>query len=98
MELSDKGKLICEAISDRRRLGFTYNKKPRIVEPQLYGIGKKGSEQLRAYQVNEKPELEKLFDVRKIESLELLPFRFEKPGPNYKKDDSAFRTVICRLE
>jgi hypothetical protein len=90
--------LICEAIEKRQRLEFVYNKKKRVVEPQFYGIGKKGYEQLRGYQVNELPWQEKLFDVVKMRDLKLLPDRFTRPGPNYNSNDSAFKTVICKLE
>jgi hypothetical protein len=54
--------IIAEAIQDRRRLSFAYNGKPRIVEPQCYGIGERGTELLRAYQPQGDGHPERLFD------------------------------------
>ncbi|HZY79132.1 MAG TPA: hypothetical protein VFE50_06405 [Cyclobacteriaceae bacterium] len=96
--LSENGKIICEAISKMQRLGFVYNGKPRVAEPQFYGIGNKGHEQVRVYQVNIKPHQEKLLDVAKIQRLELLQESFTKAGPNYNPNDSAFRVEICKLK
>jgi hypothetical protein len=98
MNLSANGLVICEAIERMQRLQFVYNNKLRIVEPQFYGIGRKGQEQLRGYQINEEPFLEKLFDVEKMKRLELLPFHFSKPGPHYNRNDSAFVKEICKLK
>jgi hypothetical protein len=38
-----------------------------------------------------------LFDVSKIEDLVMLDETFTKPGPNYKKNDSAMKTIIAQL-
>lgn len=77
---------------------FHYNNKLRIVEPQSYGFGVKGTELLRAYQVNENPPAEKLFDVSKITGLILLNNYFTSPGPNYKSHDSGMKEVFCELK
>jgi len=89
--------LICQAIKQKHQIQFIYNSKLRIIEPQLFGIGNKGHKQLRGYQLNDSPQLEKLFDLDKINGFEVLPTRFSQPGPHYKANDSAFREVICRL-
>lgn len=89
--------LICAAIKEKQQLQFLYNSKLRIIEPQLLGIGKKGHMQLRGYQLNETPQLEKLFDLDKIKDVQTLPVRFSKPGPHYNPNDSAFKEIICRL-
>jgi hypothetical protein len=81
-----------------QQLRFVYHGKVRIVEPQFYGIGRKGHEQLRGYQVNERPFLEKLFDVKSIEALEMLPVHFNGPGPHYNRNDSAFVKELCKLK
>jgi hypothetical protein len=44
--------VIVEAIRSKRRLSFTYNGRKRIVEPQCHGIGTKGTELLRGYQIH----------------------------------------------
>jgi hypothetical protein len=98
MASNKNGILIVEAITQMQQLQFIYNDKLRIVEPQFYGVGKKGIEQLRGYQVNEMPRLEKLFDVAKMENVEVLPIHFDKPGPNYNRYDSAFVKEICKLK
>jgi predicted DNA-binding transcriptional regulator YafY len=94
---NDMNQIIVDAIRKRRRLRFTYNQKTRIVEPQCYGIGTKGTELLRVYQVQGGAEREPLFDVSKIEDLVVLDEVFTQPGPNYKKNDSAMATIFCQL-
>jgi predicted DNA-binding transcriptional regulator YafY len=89
--------LIASAIERRQRLQFVYNGKLRIVEPQCYGIGTRGTELLRAHQLQGGSQAEPLFDVARIEDLVLLDESFSRPGPNYKKDDSAMRTIFCQL-
>jgi hypothetical protein len=42
---------IIESIQRKQKLAFTYNGKTRIVEPQCYGMGHKGTELLRAHQL-----------------------------------------------
>ena len=89
--------IIVEAIRKRRRIRFTYNNKTRIVEPQCYGIGVKGTELLRVHQIQGGIEREPLFNVSKIENLVVLDEAFAQPGPNYKKNDSAMTTIFCQL-
>ena len=88
---------IVESIRKKQRLRFTYNGKVRVVEPQCYGIGTKGTELLRAHQVQGGGQAEPLFDVSKIGGLVVLAEFFTKPGPNYKKYDSAMKTIFCQL-
>jgi len=42
-------------------------------------------------------EREPLFDVSKIADLEVLDELFVRPGPNYKKNDSAMKTIFSQL-
>jgi predicted DNA-binding transcriptional regulator YafY len=88
---------IVNAIREKRRLRFTYDTKPRLVEPQCYGIGTKGTELLRAHPLEGGIQREPLFDVSKIENLVVLDEFFTKPGPHYKKNDSAMTTIFCQL-
>lgn len=89
--------VILEAIRGRRRLSFVYNGKARIVEPQRYGIGRKGTELLRAHQIRGGTQPEPLFDVEKMGGLAVLDQHFERPGPNYKRNDSAMETIWAQL-
>ena len=89
--------IIVDAIRKKRRLRFTYNGKTRIAEPQCYGIGVKGTELLRVHQIRGGIQREPLFDVSRMEDLVALNEVFTKPGPNYKKNDSAMRTIFCQL-
>jgi hypothetical protein len=89
--------LLVQAIREKRRLRCIYNGKPRLVEPQCYGVGAKGGELLRVYQPRGGSAQEPLFDVGKIVGLELLDETFERPGPNYKRGDSAMKTIYAQL-
>ena len=88
---------IANAIRDRRRLHFIYHGKPRLVEPQCYGIGHKGTELLRVHLIEGGDQPEPLFDVSKMSGLAVLGECFSVPGPHYKKNDSAFRTIFRQL-
>jgi hypothetical protein len=88
---------IVDAINSKRRLSFTYNGKRRIVEPQCYGTGTQGTALLRAHQIEGGQQPEPLFDVSKIRDLVALDQHFTRPGPNYKRNDSAMKIVFAQL-
>jgi len=88
---------IVDAIREKRRLRFVYNGRVRLVEPQCYGIGTKGTELLRVHQLRGGSQREPLFDVAKIVDLVVLDEAFDAPGPNYKRDDSAMATIFAQL-
>ena len=90
-------KIIANAIREKRRLRFTYNGKARLAEPQCYGVGTRGTELLRIHQLQGGSQREPLFDVSKMRDLIALDEHFLKPGPNYKKNDSAMVTIFCQL-
>jgi len=89
--------VIARSIVEKRRLRFSYHGRPRVVEPQCYGMGHRGIELLRVHQIQGGTEREPLFDVSQIEDLVLLDQVFSRPGPNYKRDDSAMKTIYCQL-
>ena len=89
--------MLVQAIEQKRRLRFSYNDKPRLAEPQCYGIGTKGTELLRVHQIEGGAQPEPLFDVSRIVALEVLDERFDRPGPNYKKNDSAMKIIFAQL-
>ncbi len=88
---------VAQAIASRHRLRFVYNGKARRVEPQCHGIGKRGTELLRAHQLEGGREPEPLFDVAKMQALTVLDETFDRPGPNYTRDDSAMVTIFAQL-
>ena len=88
---------IAQAIREWRRLRCIYNGAPRLVEPQCYGIGHRGTELLRVHQPRGGSEREPLFDVSKMDDLVLLDEVFTKPGPHYKRGDSAMKMIFCEL-
>ena len=89
--------VLVASIRDRRRLRFTYNGKERLVEPQCYGIGHKGTELLRVHQLEGGTEREPLFDVSKMNKLVRLEDTFTRPGPHYRRNDSAMATIFAQL-
>jgi hypothetical protein len=89
--------IIIDSIRQKRRLRFTYNGKTRLAEPQCYGTGTRGTELLRVHQIEGGSQREPLFDVSKIKDLTALDEFFTRPGPHYKKNDSAMMTIFCQL-
>lgn len=89
--------VIVNAINTKRRISFTYNGKPRIAEPQCYGIGSRGTELLRVHQIQGGSQREPLFDVSRMTDFAVLNDHFVQPGPNYKKNDSAMKTIFAQL-
>ena len=91
-------KVFVRAIQNKRKLRFNYHGKTRLVEPQCYGIGHKGTELLRVHQTERRDsQREPLFNVAEMSDVELLDDVFTKPGPNYKKNDSAMKIIYCQL-
>ena len=89
--------VLINAIKHKQRLRFLYNGRSRLVEPQCYGIGTRGTELLRAHQLQGGQQREPLFDVSKIVNVEVLNEGFDHPGPNYNKNDSAMKTIFAQL-
>ena len=88
--------MLVKAIERRRRLRFLYRGRTRIVEQQCYGLGRKGTELLRVHQRQGGSQPEPLFDVSKMDHLELLHETLDRPGPNYRKNDSAMKTILAQ--
>jgi hypothetical protein len=89
--------LIVHAVLNRRRMRFTYHGEQRLVEPQCYGVGVNGTELLRAHQLRGGTAREPLFEVRKMQDLQVLDESFDAPGPHYRRNDSAMRIIFCQL-
>jgi hypothetical protein len=89
--------LIVDAIRTKRRLSFTYHGRPRLGEPQCYGIGQRGTELLRVHLLVGGLQPEPLFDVQQISNLVVLDEHFTRPGPHYTRDDAAMKTIYAQL-
>ena len=97
MDLQEGIQLITHAIERRHRLRIVYNGEERIAEPQCLGESNPGRVVLRAYQIRGGSRPEALLDVAKMTELEPLDEPFDKPGPHYKRNDSAMRRIISQL-
>lgn len=84
------------AIREKHRLACIYHGKPRVIEPQCYGIGHKGHELLRVHQISGGTEPEPLFKAADIEGRRVVG-TFSTPGPNYKRNDSAMAEIFAQL-
>jgi hypothetical protein len=94
---SPMGEVIAASIAAKRRLSFIYNGRRRLVEPQCLGLGARGNELLRGHQISGGTEAEPLFMVAKMSDVVVLDAHFSRPGPNYKKGDSAMTTIFAEL-
>jgi hypothetical protein len=90
--------LLSNAITNRNRVCFIYHDKESIGVPQCCGISTKGKEVVRIHLIKGGQRPEQLFDVAQINSLQVLNEYFSKPGPNYKRNDSAMKEIFCQLE
>lgn len=90
--------VLVEAILRMRRVSFVYHGKPRLAEPQCYGLGHNDNELLRVYLVEGGgAQKEPLFSVREIQDLAIVDQRFANPGPNYTRNDSVMKTIFAQL-
>jgi hypothetical protein len=89
--------LLCNAIKNKQRVKFNYSGKERIGEPQCCGVSKTGKEIVRIHLIKGGTRPEQLFEIAQIQSLELVDHYFSKPGPNYKRNDSAMKEIFCQL-
>ena len=89
---------ICEAISSKNLIQFTYSGSARVVEPHLFGIGKKGVATLSAWQRGgASGEGWRGFHINKISAFELLDEHFEEVRPGYNPLDTTMTRIICRI-
>jgi hypothetical protein len=93
---------ILSAIKEKAVLTFEYDGKERVVEPQTYGISKKGKEVLRARQVgggslSGQSRVAKLFDIEKISALKKTRKHFSEALPEHNPSDSAMVEVFATL-
>jgi hypothetical protein len=85
-----------DAIKQKLRLACVYHGRPRIIEPQCYGVGHPGRELVRVHQIRGGTQAEPLFYATEIEDVRSID-TFTKPGPNYRRDDSAMAVIFAQL-
>jgi hypothetical protein len=97
IEKSLYAQILCGAISNKQRIIFYYHEKERIGEPQCCGVSTAEKEVVRVHLLKGGSRPEQLFEVGRINSLEVLNEFFSKPGPNYKENDMAMKVIHCQL-
>ena len=94
--------VICDTIRDRCVLEFTYQGRPRVVEPHAYGISRASNEVIRCYQTGGTSSSDtvpcwRLMEVSQIESLTVTEEHFVGERPGYAKGDKGMSTIFCEL-
>jgi hypothetical protein len=94
---SKVGQMIIASIKTKRRISFTYHGQRRVAEPQCLGFTATDAETVRGYLPNGGKATEPLFTLSKMTDFVVLDEHFTKPGPHYKKGDSAMKTILAEL-
>jgi hypothetical protein len=94
---SKLGVEIIASIKAMRRIAFTYHGQRRVVEPQCLGFTFTDTETLRGYLPHGGKVPEPLFRTAKMSAFVVLDEHFTRPGPHYKKGDSAMKTILAEL-
>src|SRR5689334_23051015 len=94
--------IVCDAIRTRSRIAFDYQGKHRVVEPYCHGVSTRGAEVMRAVQVGGQSSsgglgLGKLWYVADMLNARLLEEQFDPDDPNYNPNDTAMKTIHCRI-
>ena len=87
-----------DAIRQRRVVEFAYAGGSRTVEPHAVGYDDAGRLTLTGWQLSGKngPGLRD-FVVKSMRLLTVTGQRFEGPRPDYDRDGTGLRKVVCRL-
>lgn len=92
---------IVEAIENKKLIEFLYDGESRIVEPHCYGVTTKGNDAIRAFQVDGYSSSGKmgwkLYDLSKVDDLNISGKTFYSPRPGYKKGDRGMDDIYCEL-
>lgn len=94
---------ICAAIQGRLLLAFDYNGLNRIVAPYCYGVSMRDVEVLRAIQLRGSSRsggfgFGKLWALKYMSNVMVTDESFVPDDPEYDPEDSAMKTVICRID
>lgn len=94
----DVSKTICQAISGRRRLRFTYKDSVRIVDPYILGYGEDGALILSAVQVSGGSGRGfRSFRAGELSGLAATAEKFFGNHPQYNPRDRLFHRIICQV-
>ena len=93
---------ICHAIAERALLMFGYRGAVRVVEPHLYGRNTAGHDALSAWMRPGWSRTDpdggwRMFLVDELDTLSLLPERFDGARADYNPGDPHFEAVYCQL-
>lgn len=96
------GKMLCDAINERKIIELRYSGYSRVVEPYAYGRDKSGDEILRCFQISGGSESGersgwKLLKVREIFALQSTSLSFGTRA-EYKRGDKAMEYIFCQIE
>jgi hypothetical protein len=94
---------IRRAIREHRLLEFDYNGLKRVVAPYCYGVSTRDVEVLRAVQVGGSSSsgrfgFGKLWSIDEMTNVRVAAASFVPNDPNYNPNDSAMKTILCRVE
>lgn len=93
---------ICQAINNKRLLGFYYDSLYRKVEPYTYGINTANNEALCAYQIDGQSKKRQIpswgfFLLDKIENLNLLNDTFNYTQVDYRRGDKRMHQIFAEI-
>lgn len=90
--------IVCDAIRRRALLEFEYNGRVRVVAPYCHGISTRGTEVLRALEMQDgKAGIGKLWALDQMVNARVLAVNFLPNDPNYNPMDSAMKSICCRV-
>lgn len=92
--------VVCTAIRQRTMLRFEYDGKSRLVQPYCHGVSSAGHEVLRAVDVSGRGPgfgFGKLWLLTKMSAVVDTGTAFLPDDPNYNPNDSAMRSIHCRI-
>ncbi len=92
---------ICAAIEYKHYLEFVYDGLPRVIEPHAHGTSSTGKEVVRGFQTDGQsssgPLGWRLWDVAKMELLQVSESTFDNPRHGYVRGDKHMHPVHCEL-
>ena len=92
---------ICAAIEFKQLLVFSYDGLPRVIEPHAHGVSSTGKEVVRGFQTDGQSSRGalgwQLWNVAKMDSLQVSESIFAKTRPGYTRGDSQMHPVHCEI-
>ena len=94
--------LVCDAVSKRLRLSFTYLGQHRVVEPHVCGRTEAGEDLMLAYIVAGHSSSGPVpgwrnYRLSELRDVEILREGFEGPRPGFNPRDPRFVAVYCQI-